>query len=63
MYAISNSQYNLIIEVLHEYIAGSQPTDLKEYNRVRVARLLLQAMAKKQEFDKSELKKIVYVKR
>lgn len=63
MYAISNSQYELIRDALQAYVAETSPTNLTEYNKVRRVRMLLRSLDRKQPFDKEELRKVEYGKR
>ncbi len=62
MYAISNSQYELIKEALNDYVSNSHPATLAEYNFVRRVRVALRTLNNKRPFDKQELKNVTYDK-
>lgn len=53
MHAISNSNFDYVVELLQAYIAdNSARRDVRTVNRVRRARLLLRAFAKSQPYQK-----------
>lgn len=53
MHAISNTQFEQAVELIQAYIAdNSGARDLRTFNRVRRARLLLRALAKNKAYKK-----------